>query len=127
MLPAWRCAVRRGTLKMHMTKSRVTIIPALMVALCPASAAQSPRQLTAQDYAAAEKLMPYSANPLAYRGQVEAHWADDARYRAADDVGISYILVDPARGTRGPVFDQDKLAALLKAASKGVIKADGRH
>jgi dipeptidyl-peptidase 4 len=112
---------------MHMTNPRWTTIPALMVALCPASAAQSPRQLTAQDYAAAEKLMPYSANPLAYRGQVEAHWADDARYRAADDVGISYILVDPARGTRGPVFDQDKLAALLKAASKGVIKADGRH
>ena len=129
MLPAWRCAVRRGTLKMHMTNPRWTIIPALMVALCPASAAQSPRQLTAPDYAAAEKLMPYSANPLAYKGQVEAHWADDAHpwYRAADEVGISYILVDPARGTLAPAFDQDKLAALLQAASKGVIKADGRH
>ena len=86
---------------MHMTNPRWTTIPALMVALCAASAAQGPRQLTAQDYAAAEKLMPYRANPLAYKGQVQAHWADDAHYwyRAADDVGISYILVGQP-GTR---------------------------
>ncbi len=73
--------------------------------------------------------MPYIANPLAYKGQVEAHWADDARfwYRAVDHDGVSYILVDPATGARGPAFDLDKLALLLGAASNGEIKADGRH
>ncbi len=73
--------------------------------------------------------MPYIANPLAYKGQVEAHWADDARfwYRAVDNDGVSYILVDPATGARGPAFDLDKLALLLGAASNGEIKADGRH
>lgn len=73
--------------------------------------------------------MPYIANPLAYKGQVEAHWADDAHfwYRAVDNDGVSYILVDPATGARGPAFDLDKLALLLGAASNGEIKADGRH
>ncbi len=100
-----------------------------MAALCAAAAAQSPRQLTDADYAAAEKFMPYNANPLAYKGQVDAHWADDAHfwYRAVDDSGITYILADPGNGTRGPAFDQEKLAALLKTASNGEIKADGRH
>jgi dipeptidyl-peptidase 4 len=112
-----------------MKNSRCTTIFAFIVALCSVCAAQNPRQLTAQDYAAAEKFMPYNANPLAYKGQVEAHWADDARfwYRAVDDGGISYILVDPVKGTRGPAFDQDKLAALLKTASHGAINTDGRH
>ncbi len=73
--------------------------------------------------------MPYIANPLAYKGQVEAHWADDAHfwYRAVDNDGVSYILVDPATSARGPAFDLDKLALLLGAASNGEIKADGRH
>lgn len=104
-------------------------MPALILALCAACSAQAPRQFTAQDYAAAEKFMPYNADPLAYKGQVEAHWADAAHfwYRDVEDGGVSYILVDAARGTRGPAFDQDKLAALLKAASKGSVKADGRH
>jgi len=114
---------------MHMTNLRWMIFPALMVALCAAAAAQSQRQLTAEEYAAAEKFLPYNANPPAYKGQVDAHWADAAHfwYRAADDEGITYILADPASGTRGPAFDQNKLAALLKAASNGEIKTDGRH
>jgi len=114
---------------MHLMNSRGTTTLALIVGLCTAVAAQGQRQLTAQDYAAAEKFMPYNANPLAYNGQVEAHWADGGRfwYRAVDDNGVAYVLVDPAKDTRGPAFDQDKLAALLHAASDGAIKADGRH
>ncbi|HUH62893.1 MAG TPA: DPP IV N-terminal domain-containing protein, partial [Terracidiphilus sp.] len=112
-----------------MTNPRWSILLAITAALGAASAAQTSRQFTAQDYAAAEKFMPYNINPLAYKGQVEAHWADDARfwYRAVDDNSVSYILVDPAKGTRGPAFDQDKLAALLKTASNGDSKTDGHH
>ena len=108
---------------------RWTTGPALLASLLTAASAQNPRTLTDADYAAAEKFMAYNVNPLAYPGQVEAHWADAAHlwYRAADDSGISYILVDPAKGTRGAAFDQDKLAALLKTASDGAIKADGKH
>src|SRR5580698_3809208 len=109
--------------------SRRTLLAALTATLSSVSLAQQPRQFTAGDYAAAEKFMSYNVNPLAYKGQVDAHWADDAHfwYREAGDDGVSYILVDPAKGTRGAAFDQNKLAALLNTASKGAIKSDGRH
>ncbi len=114
---------------MHRTKTHWKMLPALMVGLSIACAAQSQRQLTAQDYAAAEKFMPYNTNPLAYKGQIQAHWADDGHfwYRAVDDAGVTYMLADPAKGTRGAAFDHEKLAALLDTASNGAIRADGRH
>jgi dipeptidyl-peptidase 4 len=96
-------------------------------ALC--GIAQQPRQYTTADYAAAEKFMSYNVNPLAYKGQVNAQWMEDGRfwYKAVDETGISYQLVDPATGTRGPAFDQEKVAALLKAASNGSVAMDARH
>ncbi len=99
------------------------------LALLSTAVAQQPRQYTTQDYAAAEKFMPYNVNPLAYRGLVNAQVLDDGRfwYRAVDESGDSYILVDPAKGTRGPMFDQEKVAALLKAASNNAINTDARH
>ena len=98
-------------------------------AICVAVSAQQPRQYTNADYAAAEKLMGYNTAPLAYKGEVNAQWLDDGRfwYRAVDDMGISYVLIDPAKGTRAPAFDQDKLAGLLKAATNGAVSMDARH
>src|ERR1700761_8951630 len=78
-----------------------TGIALAFAAICVAVSAQQPRQYTDADYAAAEKFMPYNAAPLAYKGEVNATWLDDGRfwYRAVDDSGISYVLVDPAKGT----------------------------
>jgi dipeptidyl-peptidase-4 len=117
---------------MHNKKTKMTggAFAALTLSLIPAAAlGQTPRQLTAKDYAAAEKLMPYNVNPLAWKGLVRAQWLEDGRfwYRAVDESGNSYVLVDPAKGTRGPMFDQEKLATLLKGASKGAIHADARQ
>jgi len=100
------------------------------IAICFASAwGQQPRQYTTEDYAAAEKFMGYNVNPLAYQGVVRAQWMDDGRfwYRDANSNGVSFILVDPAKGTRTAAFDQIKLAAALKAASDGSIKDDAMH
>lgn len=97
--------------------------------VCVCIAAQQPRQYTDQDYANAEKFMAYNLNPLAYKGQVSAQWLDDDRfwYREVDESGITYVMVDPAKGTRGPLFDQDKLAAALKAATKSAAGVDPKH
>jgi len=106
---------------------------ALVVLLAAAASAQQPRQYTTEDYAAAEKFMSYNVNPLAYQGVVHAEWLDthsnDARfwYRAADESGVTYMLVDSAKKTSTPAFDQATLAAALKAASNGAIKDDARH
>jgi dipeptidyl-peptidase-4 len=97
--------------------------------VCLPIAAQQPRQYTDQDYANAEKYMAYNLNPLAYKGQVSAQWLDDDRfwYRKVDESGITYVMADPAKGTRGPLFDQEKLAAALKAATKSAPGADAKH
>jgi dipeptidyl-peptidase-4 len=73
--------------------------------------------------------MSYNVNPLASKGVVHAHWMEDGRfwYRAVDESGVTYMLVDPATGTRAPAFDQVKLAAAMKAASNGATKDDAAH
>ncbi len=90
---------------------------------------QTPKQYTNEDYAAAERFMPYNVNPLAYKGVVKANWLDDDRfwYRDADESGWSFVLVDPSKGARGPAFDAEKLAAALHEASGNSIKDDARH
>jgi dipeptidyl aminopeptidase/acylaminoacyl peptidase len=100
-----------------------------IVLCCAAAVAQQPRQYTASDYAAAEKFMSYNINSLAYKGVVHAQWLDDDRfwYRDANENGVTYMLVDPAKGTRAAAFDQVKLAAALSAASNNSIKNDPAH
>ncbi|HXS74693.1 MAG TPA: DPP IV N-terminal domain-containing protein [Terracidiphilus sp.] len=89
--------------------------------------AQQARQYTNADYANAEKFMAYNLNPLAYKGQVNAQWLDDGRfwYREVDDNGTTYIAVDPAKNSRAPLFDNEKLSSALKSVLKG--STDARH
>ncbi len=96
---------------------------------CLPAGAQTTKQYTNEDYAAAEKFMAYNVNPLAYKGVVKANWLDDDRfwYRDADETGWSFVVADPAKGTRGAMFDASKLAAALHDASGGAIKDDARH
>jgi len=118
---------------MHRNKASGFIAPTLTFAAfsvcCVAGMGQQPRQYTTQDYAAAERFMSYNVNPLTYQGLVRAQWLDDGRfwYRDVNSNGVTFILVDPAKGTRAPAFDQVKLAAALKAASDGAIKDDAMH
>ena len=94
-------------------------IAALMVLRAPASAQAQPRALTADDYARAERFMPYNTAPLVFHAGVRATWLADGRfwYRTTTPDGAEFVLVDPARKTRGPAFDQAKLAAALSSAA----------
>ena len=91
--------------------------------------AQQPRQYSNEDYAKAEKFMPYNIDPLAYAGMVRAKWMEDGRfwYRDYQSDGWSFVIVDPATKTKTRAFDQAQVAAALKAASNGEIKDDARH
>ena len=77
------------------------------------------KQLTDADYARGEKFMAYNVNPLVYHTVYHPSWLADGRFwyqdRAPD--GVTFILVDPAKGTKAPAFDHAKLAAALTAAS----------
>jgi dipeptidyl-peptidase-4 len=84
-------------------------------------AAQQPRQLTAQDYARAERFLGANTAPLVTGSGVRPTWIDGGRfwYRTTVSTGSAFFVVDPARRTREALFDQARLGAALAAASGG--------
>ncbi|MDE1176893.1 MAG: DPP IV N-terminal domain-containing protein [Edaphobacter sp.] len=80
--------------------------------------AQQPRQLTDADYARAESFMNYNVNALVYHSVEKPQWLGDGRfwYRDYAGDGTTFLLVDPVKKTKGPAFDQQKLATALTAA-----------
>ncbi|MGH7594036.1 MAG: DPP IV N-terminal domain-containing protein, partial [Gemmatimonadales bacterium] len=92
------------------------------VAACTivAPLAAQQRVLTAADYARAERSMTNPAvTQLANAGVVTPNWLPGDRFWYRTSEG-EFFLVNPARRTRGPAFDQVKVAAALSAAT-------GRH
>ncbi|MEO6909967.1 MAG: DPP IV N-terminal domain-containing protein [Edaphobacter sp.] len=87
------------------------------------------KQLTTEDYARAKKFMNYNVDPLVYHTVESANFLADGRFwyrdRGAD--GVTFELVDPAKGTKTAAFDQKKLAAALSAATGGQAAFDARH
>ena len=89
------------------------------LALAQVAASQAPAALTADDYARAERFLAAAVNPLVVGGTVNATWLPDDRftYRSTTADGVEFMLVDPAKKTRGPAFDHERLAAALATAS----------
>ncbi|MEX2177479.1 MAG: DPP IV N-terminal domain-containing protein [Gemmatimonadaceae bacterium] len=99
---------------------------AILVLLAAPLAAQqpSPRRLTADDYARAERFLGAQAAPLVTGMGVRPSWLPDGRfwYRTTTANGSEFIIVDPARRTRAGFFDQTRLAAALSAATGGRVE-----
>ena len=85
--------------------------------------AQQPRQLTAADYARAERYLGTTTAPLVTGTGVRPTWIDGGRfwYRTNVPSGSGFFIVDPTRRTRAALFDQPRLAAALAAASGGRV------
>ena len=81
--------------------------------------AQQPRQITVADYARAERALFAGVTPLTSGIAGRPTWLADGRfwYRTSVPNGSAFFMVDPARGTRVPAFDQARLAAGLAAAT----------
>jgi dipeptidyl-peptidase-4 len=103
-------------LSLNSLAARVFSVLAVCAALLASAAAQPGRVYTTQDYAQAEKFMPYNVNQLVFHTLQAPTWMPDGRmwYRDTGPNGVSFILVDPAKGAKGRAFDQAKLAAALK-------------
>ncbi|MEO5815070.1 MAG: DPP IV N-terminal domain-containing protein [Gemmatimonadaceae bacterium] len=96
------------------------VVPTLALFIAPAVAfAQQPRALTTADYARAERALGQTTTPLVFGGGVRPTFLPDERfwYRVGTPTGDEFILVDPARGSRGRAFDQVKIATGLTAAT----------
>ena len=108
----------------------VCLLAALLVtAAGPAAAqtrpAETPRAVTAADYARAEKFLASAVSPLVVGGAVTVSWLPDERfyYRSTTADGVEFVLVSPAGKSRQPAFDHAALAAALSAASGGKYEA----
>ncbi|WDF54742.1 S9 family peptidase [Mucilaginibacter sp. KACC 22063] len=92
---------------------------AVLTAFVLSAQAQQNNTLTEKDYARAESMLGYNTEPLVDRGSVRPGWlkADRFWYRVLTPQGSEFIVVDPAKGTRSPLFDQQKLATALSNAN----------
>jgi dipeptidyl-peptidase 4 len=99
----------------------------LFVALATALplAAQGPT-VTAADYDRAVRFLAPAVGPLVIGGTVAATWLPNDRfwYRTRTASGTEFVLVDAAKRTRTPLFDQARLAATLGSAAGTSYSAD---
>ncbi len=93
----------------------------------PLVASAQPRQLTALDYARAERMLGASTSPLVSGTAGRVSWLPDGRlyYRATTADGAEFVIVNPARRTREVAFDHVRLATALSSASGTAI--DGKR
>ena len=103
---------------------RTRLLPALLLLAALPLRAQTPAphapaEVTAADYARAERLLPPFTGARVFDAVVVPNWLPDGRfwYRAQTRDGGRFLVVDPARRTSAPAFDADRLAAGLSAAA----------
>jgi dipeptidyl aminopeptidase/acylaminoacyl peptidase len=115
---------------MFVRKGLSAVIAGVGLGCClTASGMAQGKQLTTEDYARAEKFMGYNVNSLVYHGVARPTWMEDGRfwYRDNGPDGVTFMVVDPAKRTKTPAFDQVKLAAALTVSTGGRMKADAQH
>jgi dipeptidyl aminopeptidase/acylaminoacyl peptidase len=90
------------------------------------ASAQQPTKLTADDYARAERALAPNVVPLISGIGVRPTWLADGRfwYRATVPNGSAFFVVDPARRSRETLFDANRLASSLAAATGGRVDAN---
>ncbi len=76
-------------------------------------------QLSATDYARAERFLGWNTATLVTGDQVAPVWLENDRFWYRNHVGDGheFVLVDPVQGTKGLAFDHHRLAAALSVAS----------
>ena len=93
------------------------------------AADQEPQPVTTANYDLAGRFAPYKIDRLIYSTAVRPRWIDDGSdrfwYEWETSGGKIYYLVDPARGTKTAMFDNDRIAAELTRLTKDPW--DGQH
>ncbi len=91
---------------------------AVFIALAFSVKAQQ-RIFTLKDYEQAERFMAYNTEQLVDHGGLRPNWLSGDRfwYRTLTANGSEFMLIDPAKKSRSPAFDQQKLATALSAAT----------
>jgi dipeptidyl-peptidase 4 len=97
----------------------------LMVFNCVA-AGESPKTLSAADYARAERFLRGHMPQYVDNADIEHHWIgaeDKFWYLRSNAAGEhEFVVVDAATGQRSPAFDQKIVAAALSEATKNKVE-----
>src|SRR5688500_8467814 len=118
-----------------MNKKIFSTIAFLLFACAGLVSAQTPRALTADDYARAERMLGYSTSPLVDRGVVRPNFLPDGRfwYTAMTPTGMEYVIINPACGTRAVAANMNELnrAVTIPARSgtpdaNAIVSPDGK-
>jgi dipeptidyl-peptidase 4 len=112
----------RFSMRIQYLSLRLAIVVAAVPFLAPAKgSAQS--ALTAADYDRAVRMLAPTVNPLVIGGTVTATWVPGDRfyYRSASLAGSEWVMVDPAKKTRVPLFKSAEVAQALTRAGAGTI------
>jgi dipeptidyl aminopeptidase/acylaminoacyl peptidase len=99
----------------------------LSLAATAGAYAQQPKAYTAKDYERAENMLTGSLSPLVSRTGIRPNWLpnDTFWYHTSPAEGNLFLIYNPAKGTKTPAFDHQKLAAALStAAGKTYSAAD---
>jgi len=127
---------RKLKLKYILPMSKITtskIALFLLIAATNIFAQTSPRVLTADDYARAEKMLVYNTSPLVDRGGVRPTWLPDGRfwYQVLTPTGKEFVLVNPADGSRTVKATMNELGVTMPASSSNadpnaIVSPDGK-
>jgi len=102
---------------------RLTLVVAAILALIVPRAASA--QGTRDDYARAQRFLGANADGLVLNQQITPNWiggTDRFWYRRElAERGEEFVLVDAARGTRGPAFDHGQLAQAVGQAMQRAV------
>lgn len=108
--------------KVRVPERRGWVIATLLVLASTNTATSA--EVTAEDYARAERFLPWNAKKYVRNGQVPYGWIgtqDRFWYRRETADGKEFRVVDAVTGKRGPAFDHAAIArALAHAASRSV-------
>ncbi len=76
----------------------------------------------------ANKFAPYKIKKMMYSTSIQPKWIEGSEgfwYEWKSSNGTDYFIVDPAKGTKSPIFNNDKIAAELTRITKDPW--DGQH
>ncbi|HEY4955571.1 MAG TPA: DPP IV N-terminal domain-containing protein [Gemmatimonadaceae bacterium] len=105
----------------HLNRQLALLIGAVII-LGPATAFAQ-QALTTADYDRAARMLSFNVNPLVTGDSVTATWLPDDRfyYRSVTAGGSDWVVVDPSKKSRAPLFKVREVAQALTRAGAGTI------
>jgi dipeptidyl aminopeptidase/acylaminoacyl peptidase len=92
----------------------------ITILLLPMSADAQQPVMDVTRYARAERLLAWNTDNLIAGDQIAPVWMQGGSrfwYRNKTGSGAEFVLVDPVRNSRAPLFDHDRLAAAMSLAA----------